>query len=120
MESGEGSNLGRDVSRGIVALFEEYVGRGPTEAKAYIEDDLLVVVLRDTMIQAEKTLAEEGEDDLVYGLRRVFQDKFRDDAIGVVERLTGRKVITFLSDHNVEQDIVIEAFVLGDEEAVSQ
>ena len=48
-----------------MALFKEYVGRGPTDALAYIEDDLLVVMLRDTMIQAEKTLAEEGEDDLV-------------------------------------------------------
>jgi uncharacterized protein YbcI len=96
----------------MVALFKEYVGRGPSHAHAYIHDDLVVVVMRDTMIQAEQTLAEEGEEDLVRGVRRVFQSKFRDDAIELVERITGRPVEAFLSDHDVEQDIAIEAFVL--------
>ena len=96
----------------MVALFKEYVGRGPSHAHSYIHDDLVVVVMRDTMIEAEHTLAEEGEKDLVRGLRRVFQSKFRDDAIEMIERLTGRGVEAFLSDHDVEKDIVIEAFVL--------
>jgi uncharacterized protein YbcI len=114
-------NLSRDLARSMVNLFKEYVGRGPTHARAHVCDDLVVIVLRDTMIKAEKTLAEEGEEDLVRGVRRVFQGKFRDDATGIVERLTGRKVIAFLSDHDVDEDVAIEAFVLesqGDESAV--
>jgi uncharacterized protein YbcI len=105
-------NLSRDISRSMVALFKEYVGRGPSHAHSYIHDDLVVVVMRDTMITAEHTLAEEGEQDLVRGLRRVFEAKFRDDANAIVERLTGRQVEAFLSDHNVEEDVMIEAFVL--------
>ena len=70
------------------------------------------IVLQDTMITAEKTLAEEGEEDLVRGVRRVFQGKFREDAIEIVERLTGRKVMAFLSDHAIDEDVAIEAFVL--------
>jgi uncharacterized protein YbcI len=105
-------NLNRDISRSMVALFKEYVGRGPSHAHTYIHDDLVVVVMRDTMIQAEHTLADEGEEDLVRDLRRVFQSKFRDDAVEMIERLTSRPVETFLSDHDVEKDIVIEAFVL--------
>jgi uncharacterized protein YbcI len=111
-------NLNREVSRAMVALFKEYVGRGPTHARTYIHDDLIVVVLQDTMIKAEKTLAEEGEEDLVRGVRRVFQGKFREDANSIVERLTGRKVACFLSDHAIEADTAIEAFVLTDGESV--
>lgn len=96
----------------MVALFKEYVGRGPSHAHTYVHDDLVVVVMRDTMIQAEHTLADEGEEDLVRGLRRVFQSKFRDDAIEMIERLTSRPVESFLSDHDVDRDIAIEAFVL--------
>ena len=96
----------------MVALFKEYVGRGPSQAHTYIHDDLVVVVMRDTMIQAEHTLADEGEEDLVRDLRRVFQSKFREDAIEMVERLTRRPVESFLSDHDVENDVVIEAFVI--------
>jgi uncharacterized protein YbcI len=105
-------NLSRDISRSIVALFKEYVGRGPSHAHAYIHDDLVLVVMRDTMIRAEHTLAEEGEEDLVRDLRRVFQSKFREDAIEMVERITGRHVDAFLGDHDVENDVAIEAFVL--------
>jgi uncharacterized protein YbcI len=111
----EGENLSRDISRSMVALFKEYVGRGPSHAQCYINDDLVVVVMRDTMIAAERTLADEGEEDLVRGVRRVFQSKFREDAMGVVERLTGKQVESFLSDHDVDRDIVIEAFVLRSE-----
>jgi uncharacterized protein YbcI len=105
-------NLSRDISRAMVNLFKEYVGRGPSHAHSYIHQDLVVVVLRDTMIKAERTLADEGEEDLVRGVRRVFQGKFREDANGTIERLTGQRVEAFLSDHDVDEDIVIEAFVL--------
>jgi uncharacterized protein YbcI len=71
------------------------------------------VVLEDTMIQAERVLAEEGEEGLVRGVRRVFQGKFRDDAVSMIERLTGRPVRAFLSDHEIEPDIAVEVFVLG-------
>ena len=64
------------------------------------------------MITAEQTLAEEGEEDLVRGVRRVLQGKFREDASEIVEQLTGRKVKAFLSDHDIEADVAIEAFVL--------
>jgi uncharacterized protein YbcI len=110
-EASEGS-LSRDLARAMVALFKEYVGRGPTHARAYVEEDLVSVVLQDTMIRAEKTLADEGEEDLVRGVRRVFQGKFREDAVEIVEELTGRKVKAFLSDHAIDPDVAIEAFVL--------
>jgi len=105
-------NLSRDLSRAMVALFKEYVGRGPTHARAYVEGDLVAIVLQDTMITAEKTLAEEGEEDLVRGVRRVFQGKFREDAVEIVEKLTERTVKAFLSDHAIDPDVAIEAFVL--------
>ena len=108
-------NLNREISRSMVALFKEYVGRGPTHARSYVHEDLVVVVLRDTMIKAEKTLADEGEEELVRGVRRVFQGKFREDASSIVERLTGRRVLCFLSDHAIDEDVAIEAFVLKPE-----
>jgi uncharacterized protein YbcI len=109
-----GDNLRRGISRAMVALFKEYVGRGPTHAHTHVLDDLIVVVMRDTMIEAEKTLAEEDEEALVQGIRRVFQGKFGDEAKAEVERLTGRRVVAFLSDHAVEQDVAIEAFILAE------
>jgi uncharacterized protein YbcI len=96
----------------MVVLFKESTGRGPTRAHTYVEDGLVVTVLYDTMTKAERTLKEEHREDAVRNLRRIFQGTFRENAIEIVERLTGRKVLAFLSDHAVEPDYAIEAFVL--------
>lgn len=105
-------SLNRDISRAIVALFKEATGRGPGRARTYIEDGLVVTVLHDTMTKAERTLKDEQHADQVRSLRRLFQGTFRDEAIAVVERHTGRKVLAFLSDHAVDPDYAVEAFVL--------
>ena len=108
----EPSNLSRDLAKAMVALYKEYVGRGPTRARAHVDDDIITVILEDTMTKAEQTLADEEEEELVRGVRRVLQGKFREDASEIVERLTGRRVRAFLSDHAIDPDIAAEVFVL--------
>jgi uncharacterized protein YbcI len=114
----EGQSLSREIAKAMVALYKEYVGRGPTRARAHVNSDVVTVTLEDTMTRAEQTLAEEDEEELVRGVRRVLQGKFREDAVEIVERLTGRKVRAFLSDHAIEQDIAAEVFVLEHETEV--
>src|SRR5207247_6990465 len=88
--------LSRDVSRTLVAKFKEATGRGPTRARTYVEDNLIVTVLYDTMTTAEQTLMEEREEETVRDLRRIFQGALREDAIAAIEELTDRKVLAFL------------------------
>jgi uncharacterized protein YbcI len=105
-------DLNREISRAMVTLFKESTGRGPARVKTYTEENLIVTILHDTMTTAERTLTEDDREETVRDLRRIFQGTFRDDAIAAVERLTDRKVLAFLSDHAVDPDYVIEAFVL--------
>lgn len=105
-------SLMRDISRTMVGLFKDHVGRGPTLAKTFIDGDLVVCLLHDTMTKAERTLSEEGKADDVRQIRRSFQGLFRDEAVEAVESLVGRKVIATLSDHAVDPDWAMEAFVL--------
>jgi uncharacterized protein YbcI len=105
----------RAIARGMVSLFKEYVGRGPTDARAFINEGLVVVLLRDTLTTAERTLAQSEEDEhLVLQLRRGFQGAMRDDAISLVERETGCKVKAFMSDNSLDPDYAVEVFVLGE------
>jgi uncharacterized protein YbcI len=111
-EKSKSGGLNREISRAMVGLFKEATGRGPGRARTYIEDGLVVTVLHDTMTKAERTLKDENLEDHVRSLRRIFQGTFREEAIAVVERLTGAKVLAFLSDHAVDPDYAVEAFVL--------
>lgn len=111
-EKSRSGGLNREISRAMVGLFKDATGRGPGRARTYIEDGLVVTVLHDTMTKAERTLKDEDMEDHVRTLRRIFQGTFRDEAIAVVERLTGAKVLAFLSDHAVDPDYAVEAFIL--------
>jgi uncharacterized protein YbcI len=106
------AEVGREISREIVGLFKKYVGRGPTYARTYVHDDLVTTMLHDTMTRGEQTLKQEDEEDKVRELRHIFQGAFRDEAISIVERLTGKRVLAFLSDHAVDPDWSVEVFVL--------
>jgi uncharacterized protein YbcI len=103
------------ISREIVRLQAEYYGKGPTKAKTYITEDLVVVVLEESFTRAEKTLAQRGDGDAVQHIRRRFQQQMADNFTSVVEQATGRRVRVFLSDTHIEQDVSVETFLLADE-----
>ena len=103
------------ISNEIVRLQAEYYGKGPTRAKTYIVEDLVVVVLEESFTRAEKTLAERGERDAIEHIRRRFQQQMAEDFTSVVEQATGRKVRAFLSETNIDHDVSVETFLLADE-----
>jgi uncharacterized protein YbcI len=103
------------VTNGIVGLFAEYYGRGPTRAKSYLLDDTYVVtVLRDTMTTVERTLADVGQGGQVRSVRLTFQEAMADSFKGVVESAFGRRVASYHSQLLIDADIGFELFVLED------
>jgi len=103
------------ISKEIVRLQAEYYGKGPTKAKTYIVDDLVVVVLEESFTRAEKTLAERGEREAIQQIRRRFQQHMADSFISIVEQATGRTVRVFVSETDIDQDVSVETFLLADE-----
>ena len=102
-----------EVTNGIVRLFSEYYGRGPTKGKTYLMDDRIVLcVLEQTMTTVEKTMTKNGEVDLVRKVRLTFQEEMADEFKGVVEKALGRKVAAYHSQLTVDPDIGFELFVL--------
>jgi uncharacterized protein YbcI len=100
------------ISSAIVRLVHEYTGRGPTKARTSISEDLISVVLRDTLTMGERSLVRDGKADLVVATRRAFQQTMSSQMIAAVERHSGRTVFAFLSDHHVDPDVAVESFVL--------
>jgi uncharacterized protein YbcI len=100
------------ISTSAVQLLHEFTGRGPTKAKTLIQEDLVTVVLADTLTRGEQKLVDNGKTDKVIELRHDFQMVMRDDLIGIVERQLERKVIAFMSQNHVDPDLAIELFVL--------
>ncbi|MGI8945927.1 MAG: Na-translocating system protein MpsC family protein [Thermoleophilaceae bacterium] len=101
------------ISDGMVALLKEFYGRGPTRAKSYYQDDLVVCLLRGGFSQVEQTLLEGGRGSAVIQQRMEFQDLMRDRFTAVIEAATGREVIGFMSGNQQGPDIMCEVFILA-------
>ena len=110
-DAGNGS-LSNEISRGLVVLTKARTGKGPTKTRTYIKDDLVVCLLRDGLTQTEKTLVADGNQSTVREVRSNLQSSFRDEAVTMVERVTNRKVISFLSTDDIENDVAAEIFIL--------
>jgi uncharacterized protein YbcI len=104
------------ISNGIVAIMREHYGRGPMKAKTYVLDDIIVVVLRGAGFTAlEKTIMDSGESTKVVAMREDFQRYMADAYKALIQQLTGRNVVAFLSQAHVEPDITIEIFFVDGE-----
>ena len=101
------------ISDGLVALLKEFYGQGPSRAKSYYQDDLVVCVLRGGFSRVEQTLLDGGRGDAVIQQRMEFQEVMRDRFTGVIEGATGRPVIGFMSGNQQQPDLMCEVFILG-------
>jgi len=101
------------ISDGMVALLKEFYGHGPTRAKSYYQDDLVVCLLRGGFSQVEKTLLEGGRGAAVIQQRMEFQDLMRSRFEAVIKAATGRDVIGFMSGNQQGPDIMCEVFILA-------
>jgi len=108
------------ISNMVVSLASDYTGRGPTKARTHLNEDIVTVVLQDTLSKGERSLVRDGRGELVLGVRFAFQQTMRAELIAGIEQITGRKVRAFLSANHIEPDIAVETFVLdGDSGARS-
>ena len=103
------------ISRAVVRIVHEYTGRGPTKARTSIRDDVVVVMLQETLLKAEHSLINDDKSKLVVEMRRSFQQTMRSELSEAVEELTGRRVLAFMSDSHLEPDYSVELFVLAPE-----
>ena len=113
-EAGSATNgaLAAEISNVVVRLIREHFGRGPTQAKTIVHDEVVVTVLRGGFTHAEKRLYEAGKGEVVEEGRRAMQDVFEREMTAAVEQLTGRVVEAFMSANHHEPDVSVEMFLL--------
>jgi uncharacterized protein YbcI len=100
------------ISDAMVGLVSRYTGRGATSSWTTLGKDLIVCVMGDSLTKGEKRLVQHGHREAVLAIRKAYQASMAQEAIGVVEELTGRRVAAFMSNNYIEPDLAVETFVL--------
>jgi uncharacterized protein YbcI len=108
----EGPTPAATISTQAVQLLHEYTGRGPTKAKTTIGENLVTILLADTLTKGERKLVDGGRGERVLALRHDFQTVMRDEFVGIVEKNLDRKVSAFMSQNHIDPDYAVEVFVL--------
>lgn len=106
------------ISEAVVQFEKEYMGRGPTEAKAYILKDMVFIRLKGVLTPAEEQLSKttEGAElikktrmQLLEGARGLLENLILDITKSKVKSLhtdistkTGERIIIFTLDQDLE------------------
>jgi uncharacterized protein YbcI len=106
--------------RRLVAAIKQYYGKGPETARAhFVEDDILILVMREPATVAERTMADAGREEDARTFRLAFQEEYAQTLRSIVEEVTGRKVVTYHSQILFDPDLLFEIFVFDGPSAES-
>ena len=112
-QTSDDQRISMAISNEMVAIYKTQFGRGPSRARTHwAGPDIVVVTLEHTLTQAERKLLELGEPARLRDLRMLFQYAATETFCEPIERLTGRKVRSFISGVDVHADLATEMFVL--------
>jgi uncharacterized protein YbcI len=101
------------ISKEIVRIYKDQFGRGPTKVRShYAGPDILICVLENTFTPAERSLQAMGEHQRLRDMRIFFQYASTAEFTEAVERVTGRRVRSFISGIDTNTDVACEMFVL--------
>lgn len=114
MENAQGQHHDRlaAISREVVGLLKDLVGRGPTRSKTYVHDDCVLLLLREAHMRSEETMFDAGGRRGVAQSRVDISETMRAPLIEVIERQMGRKVVGFMSSSQQHPSLLCFVFVL--------
>ena len=104
--------LNAAIANEIGKLTAEFTGRGSEKSRAFIAGDVVVCLLENGATRGEQNIVAAGRADVVRLGRDILQRVMEDRLVAAVERLTGRKVRTFLSGSSTLGESAVEVFVL--------
>lgn len=94
------------ITEAMIRFEREYMGRGPTEARTHILEDMVLVRMKGVTTRAEQHLASADPTgrgrDLVKQSRTEMLEKARSVLVEIIERETGMSVISMHTDISVK------------------
>ncbi len=108
--------LEAEISDAMVKQQRERTGRGPTQAKTYIVEDMVIVRLQEVLTPAERQLLGNPHGQaLVKQFHQQMHEIARRDLEHIVEQATGARVTSIHNDVSTKTGEQIAIYVLDQE-----
>ncbi len=111
-----------NIRNAVIKFEQEFMGRGPSDVKAFIVRDIILVRLKGVLTPAERQLAKSPEGvEMVKRMRQNLIAQGRESLASEVMALTGTNVLGLFTDIDTQiGERVIVLTVDRDLEAVFQ
>ena len=87
------------IRNAIIKFEQEFMGRGPTDVKAYILRDIVLVRLKGVLTPAERQLAKNPDGiEMVKNMRQNLISQGREKLCSQISEITGLEVIGLFTD----------------------
>ncbi len=87
------------IRNAIIKFEQEFMGRGPTDVKAYILRDIVLVRLKGVLTPAERQLAKNPDGiEMVKDMRQNLISQGREKLCSQISEITGVEVIGLFTD----------------------
>ena len=106
-------SLSQALANEIIRLTKHQTGRGPVKCRAYLHDDCLLMLMRQGHTTSEDSMAKFGQQRGVAQTRVDMAEGGRQAFIDAVERLTGRKVESFVTSSHQDPSIFTHVYVFA-------
>ncbi|MDH3976577.1 MAG: DUF2294 domain-containing protein [Deltaproteobacteria bacterium] len=105
-----------EVSKLIVQFEKEYMGRGPSEVRTHVVEDMVLVRLKGVLTRAEQKLIS-GQDgtELIKKLRATLLENTKEPLYEGIKSITNLEVITFHTDISTVSGEKVIIFTLSDD-----
>ena len=101
------------IRQAVIKFEQDFLGRGPTDVRAFIIRDMVVVRLKGVLTQAERQLAKNADGvEMVKRMRQNLIAQGRDNLCSEIANITGVKVTGLFTDIDTQIGERIMVFTL--------
>jgi uncharacterized protein YbcI len=103
-----------EISRRMVKLLREKVGRGPSKVRTTANTNTILVAYEDILTQSERSFVDAGQAEQVQAARQHVGEILRTPAIEIVEHLARRPVRAYVSGVDTQANVGALVFFLDE------
>ena len=101
------------IRQAVIKFEQDFMGRGPTDVRAFIIRDMVVVRLKGVLTQAERQLVKNADGvEMVKRMRQNLIAQGKDNLCGEIAGITGVKVTGLFTDIDTQIGERIMVFTL--------
>ena len=103
-----------EISQAVVKFELEYMGRGPSDVRTHLLQDMIVVRLQGILTPAERQLVKVEGVELIKQVRATLLETGKSGLKQSVEEITGLSAVSMHADLSTTTGERVILFVMGD------